>query len=92
MHQIKLLAEYQDEKTEEKRIVESFSKAHAQKPDIKEISADFLDEMGETDHVEYDTMREMVDEAIRDGQARLGGSNWFLLRIIDIEVITFNIG
>lgn len=92
MYQLKMLAEYGEEKTKEKRIIESFSMAHASKPDIREISDDFINEMGETDVSEYDDNQEMVNEAIRDAQSKLGGSNWYLIRIIDIEVITYQIG
>jgi len=34
----------------------------------------------------------LIDEAIRDGQSKLGGSNWQLKRIIDLEIIKYQIG
>lgn len=35
---------------------------------------------------------EATGEAIREAQSRLGGSNWELQRIIDLEYITYQIG
>lgn len=92
MYQLKMLAEYSEAKSHEKRIIESFSFAHASKPDTWDISSDFIDEMGELDVQDYDTNMQMVNEAIRDAQSRLGGSNWMLERIIDIEVVSYVIG
>lgn len=97
MHQLKLLAEFQNIKTKETRIIECFSLGHKHinAADIKEYLSnldDYFDEISEVDRSEYDNEQEMIDEAIRDGQSKLGGSNWELKRIIDIETITYNIG
>lgn len=91
--QLKMLAEYQHEVTHEKRLVESFSKAHKNaRLDPSEITEDYIELMGETDVVDYDETQELVAEAIKDAQGTLGDSNWFLIRIIDVEVITYQIG
>src|SRR3972149_786714 len=98
MYQLKMLAEFYNPKTKENRIITCFSMAHS------EINIDsftdflntgieqILDDMSEADAAEYDSNQELIGEAIRDGQSKLGGSNWELKRIIDVEVIIYKIG
>ncbi len=97
MNQLKLLAEFENIKTKETRIIECFSLGHKHidTPEIKEYLSDiddYFEQISEIDRSEYDDSQEMIDEAIRDGQSKLGGSNWELKRVIDIETITYNIG
>ena len=90
MYQLKMLAEFINQKTKERKFPEPdgvcFSLAHAQ-IDETELSGD-ADSFNANDEID----NELINEAIRDGQAKLGGSNWELLRIVDIEVITYKIG
>jgi hypothetical protein len=97
MYQLKMLAEFENSKTKETRIIECFSLGHKRidTPEIKEYLSDineYFDNLSEVDRSEYDDSQELIDEAIRDGQSKLGGSNWELKRVIDIETITYNIG
>lgn len=92
--QLKMLAEYEHDKTHERKIIESFSKAHSVKPDTWLIDEDYVSVLGEVDVQEYDETQEMLYEAIRDARGTLGDKdyNWQLVRIIHLEVITYHIG
>jgi len=98
MYQLKMLAEFENLKSHESKIIECFSKAHAKinkKSLINMINniADYFTEIEETeDGEEYSSETTLINEAVRDGQSKLGGSNWQLKRIIDIETIEYNIG
>lgn len=95
MQQLKILGEFQNLKTKEKRIVEGVSKArkHISPDDIAEISIEQLEDDKENIETfeDYPESSKMLQEAIQAAQGKLGGSNWQLIRIIDIETITYNI-
>lgn len=102
MYQLKMFAWFINRKTKEIKAPPPngycFSAAHS-KINIKDFERflndgidTIIDEMAEADVSEYDSNQELLNEAIRDGQSKLGGSNWELKSIVDIEVITYKIG
>ncbi len=96
MQQLKITGEFKNLKTKEKRIVDGVSKARRRiKPeDVAEVSIENLEDDKENIETfeDYPESSKMLQEAIQMAQGKLGGSNWQLIRIIDIEVITYIIG
>ncbi len=97
MFQLKMLAEYQNIKTKEKRIIESFSNAYSDIDidgiyDYANNLDSYYDDTADIIREDYSSAQEMIAEAVAQAQSKLGGSNWELLRIIDVETIEYNIG
>lgn len=95
MHQLRIYAELQHDKTHEVKLVEGLSDGHADCPDTYMMkSVEFQDEMRETNVEKYDLSQEMFAEAIDDCRSKCGSDyyNWHLKRVLDVEVITYEIG
>lgn len=95
MYQLRLLAEYEHDKTHEVKLIESYSYAHASKPDTFNMGSDeFISDMGELNVAKYDDDQTMFFEAINEARSKCGSDfySWNLKRILEIEVISYHIG
>lgn len=99
MFQIKILGLFRNMKTGEEKRAEGVS--HAREKINTKSFIDFiydndiqetLEELAETIPQEYDDNQELIQEAINSARGHLGGTNWELIRIIDIEEIEYVIG
>lgn len=93
MQQLKILGEFKRGDVVKQKDGVSFARRHISPDDVAEISIENLeDDMNNIESIEdYPESSKMLQEAINSARAKLGSSGWELIRLIDIEVITYRI-